>query len=53
MTNTKIVSIWLVSKPEEFIEGLSDLLTLGFDLDRNSARDLITAVAIYKGIIKE
>lgn len=53
MDNTKKISIWLVSKPEEFIDGFCDLMTLGFDLDRNTARDLITAVAIYKGVIEE
>lgn len=53
MTDTVKAALWLVRKPEEFVNGLNDLVTIGFDLDRNSARDLIIAVAIYKGIIKE
>jgi len=53
MDDAKKISIWLVNKPEEFIDGFCDLMALGFDLDRNSARQLITAVAIYKGIIEE
>lgn len=53
MTDTMKAALWLVSKPEEFVNGLNDLVTIGFDLDRNTARDLIIAVALYKGIIEE
>ena len=53
MTDTMKAALWLVRKPEEFVEGLNDLVTIGFDLDRNTARDLIIAVALYKGIIEE
>lgn len=53
MTDARKVTIWLVSNPKEFIEGMTDLVAIGFDLDKNSARDLITAVALYKGIIKD
>lgn len=53
MTNTMRAALWLVRKPEEFVDGLNNLVNMGFDLDKNSARDLIIAVAIYKGIIKE
>lgn len=53
MENSKKVSIWLATKPNEFVDGFMDLMALGFDLDRNSARDLIVAVAIYKGVIEE
>lgn len=53
MDDTRKVSIWMVGEPDEFMDGLTDLLALGFDLDKNSARDLITAIAEYKGIIGE
>ena len=53
MDDTRKVSFWMVDNPDEFVEGLVDLVALGFDLDKNSARDLITAIAEYKGIIGE
>ena len=53
MDEAKKVSMWLINHPEEFVQGIEDLLALGFDLDRNSARALIRAAAIYKGVIKE
>lgn len=45
------VSIWMIKNPEQFMGGLTDLIALGFDLDKNSARDLIEAIAEYQGII--
>lgn len=53
MTDTMKAALWLVRKPDEFVNGMNDLITIGFDLDRNTARDLIIATAIYKGIIEE
>lgn len=51
MDNVRKVSFWMIDHPDEFIDGMVDLIALGFDLDKNNARSLITAIAEYKGII--
>lgn len=40
-------SLWIIDNPKEFVDSIVDLVVIGFDMDKNSAGDLIRCAYEY------
>lgn len=50
MDNERKALMWIKDNPSEFVDNAVELISIGFDLDKNSAMDLIRCVYEFSGM---